>query len=247
VSEEAGRELWPGQDPLGKHIRIPGPEKAPGDLLADGDWRTVVGVARDAHMRTLREASPIVYLPSLQGYWQGNIAIRSSASLSALLPALRTAGHDVDPELELWDPQTMDEILDEPLAQPRLGALLMSSFGIVALLLAAIGLFGVMAALVRDRTREIGIRMALGATSRRVLRDVLGRAATIVGIGAGVGLLVALASSRVLTAMLFRVSPTDPISLGVACVVLLGVAAAAAYLPARRATSIEPVEALRAD
>jgi predicted permease len=247
VSESAARELWPGQDALGKRVRLPGLKPAPGALLADGDWRTVVGIARDAHMRTLREASPLVYLPSLQGYWQGNIAIRSTANVSALLPALRRAGHDVDPELELWDPRTMDEVLDEPLAQPRLGALLMSSFGIVALLLAAIGHFGVMASLVRDRTREIGIRMALGATSARVRADVLGRAATIVGLGAAVGLLAALATSRVLTALLFQVSPTDPISLGVACIVLLGVAAAAAYLPARRATSIEPVEALRAD
>lgn len=141
----------------------------------------------------------------------------------------------------------MDQILAQPLAQPRLGALLMSTFGVVALFLAAIGLFGVMAALVRDQTREIGIRMALGATPGRVRAEVLRRAGVIVGIGAAVGLVVALMMSRLLTALLFQVSPTDPVSLAVACLLLLGVAAAAAYLPARWATSIDPAQALRAD
>jgi len=115
------------------------------------------------------------------------------------------------------------------------------------LLLAAIGLFGVMAAFVRDQTREFGIRMALGATPGRVRREVLRRAGAIAGLGIVIGLGLALVTSRLLTALLFQVSPTDPLSLGVACVVLLGVAAAAAYLPARRATSIDPVQALRAD
>jgi ABC-type antimicrobial peptide transport system permease subunit len=167
--------------------------------------------------------------------------------LSALLPALRAAGREVDPDVALWSPQTMDEILAQPLAQPRLGALLMSTFGGVALLLAAIGLFGVMAALVRDQTRELGIRMALGATPGRVRADVLRRASIIAAIGAAVGLVLALMTSRLLTTLLFQVSPTDPVALGVACLVLLGVAGAAAYLPARRATSIDPVQALRTD
>ena len=114
---------------------------------------TVVGVAHDTHFRLLRESSPMVYLPSVQGYWQGSIAIRSTTALATLLPALRRAGREADPDVEIWQPQTMDEILDEPLAQPRLSALLASSFGVVALVLAAIGLFGVMGALVRDRNR----------------------------------------------------------------------------------------------
>ncbi|HEY9426720.1 MAG TPA: FtsX-like permease family protein [Gemmatimonadaceae bacterium] len=123
----------------------------------------------------------------------------------------------------------------------------MSSFGAVALLLAAIGLFGVMATLVRDQTREIGVRMALGATPGRVRVEVLRRAGVIAGLGVIVGFVAALLTSRLLTVLLFHVSPTDPISLGVACFVLLGVAAAAAYLPARRATSIDPAQALRAE
>jgi predicted permease len=245
VSESVARRLWPGQNPIGKRLRVPGAKEL--SLGGGSEWRTVVGVAKDTHLRTLREASPTVYFPSLQGYWQGHVAIRSSVELAALLPALRAAAHDVDPDLELWAPQTMDEVLDEPLAQPRLGALLMSSFGLVALLLAAIGLFGVMASLVHDRTREFGIRMALGATPGRVRREVLRRAAVVAGVGVIVGLIAALAASRLIQSLLFQVSATDPLALAGACVVLLGVAGAAAYLPARRATAIDPVEALRGE
>jgi putative ABC transport system permease protein len=245
VSESVARKLWPGRDPIGQRIRIPG--AVPSSVGGGDAWRTVVGVAHDTHLRLLREVSPMVFLPSVQGYWQGSIAIRSTVPLPVLLPALRDAGREVDPDLTLWSPRTMDEILAEPLAEPRLGALLTTTFGLVALLLAAIGLFGVMASLVRERTREFGIRMALGASAGRVRMTVLRRAAVVAGSGALVGLGVALATSRLLTALLFEVSPTDPIALGVACLVLLVVAAAAAYLPARRATSIDPVQALRSD
>ena len=245
VSESVARKLWPGRDPIGQRVRVPG--ATPESIVGGDGWRTVVGVAHDTHLRLLREVSPMVFLPSVQGYWQGSIAIRSTVPLHALLPALRVAGRETDPDLALWSLRTMDEILGEPLAQPRLGALLTSTFGLVALLLAAIGLFGVMASLVRERTREFGIRMALGASAGRVRMAVLRRAALVAGSGAVVGLVVALASSRLLTALLFGVSPTDPIALGAACLVLLVVAAAAAYLPARRATSIDPVQALRSD
>jgi putative ABC transport system permease protein len=164
-----------------------------------------------------------------------------------LIPSLRAAGKDVDPDLELWNPRTMDQVLADPLAQPRLGALLMSSFGVVALVLSAIGLFGVMTSLVRHQTREFGIRIALGATPGRVRTDVMRHAALVVGIGAAAGLTTALLTSRILVSLLFQVSPTDPIALGAACVVLLCVAAVAAYVPARRATSIDPARALRSD
>ena len=245
VSQSVARKLWPGRDPIGQRIHLPG--ASPSSIGGGDGWRTVVGVAHDTHLRLLREVSPMVFLPSVQGYWQGSIAIRSTVPLTGLLPALRVAGREVDPDLELWSPRTMDEILAEPLAQPRLGALLTSTFGLVALLLAAIGLFGVMASLVRERTREFGIRMALGASAGRVRMAVLRRAALVAGSGAAVGLVVAVATSRLLTALLFGVSPTDPIALGAACLVLLAVAAAAAYLPARRATAIGPVQALRSN
>ncbi|HEY4129484.1 MAG TPA: FtsX-like permease family protein, partial [Gemmatimonadaceae bacterium] len=133
------------------------------------------------------------------------------------------------------------------MSQPRLSALLMSSFGLIALLLAAIGLYGVMSAIVRDQTREIGIRVALGADASRVRWDVLRRAALLTGSGAIVGLAVVLVTSRLFASLLFDVAPTDPVALGGACVVLLSIGALAAYLPARRATRIDPVQALRAD
>ena len=123
----------------------------------------------------------------------------------------------------------------------------MTSFGVAALLLAAIGLFGVMASLVRDQTREFGIRIALGATPARVRRDVMRRAGIVTGVGAFAGIVVALAASRLFTSLLFDVRPTDPLSLGGACVVLLAVGGVAAYLPARRATRIDPAQALRAE
>jgi len=125
--------------------------------------------------------------------------------------------------------------------------MLMTGFGVIALLLAAIGLYGVMASLVRDQTREIGIRIALGASIGRVRGEVLGRAGIVVGAGAVAGLAGALATSRVLSALLFQVSPSDPVSLGGACLVLVVIGALAAYVPARRATRIDPVQALRAE
>jgi putative ABC transport system permease protein len=141
----------------------------------------------------------------------------------------------------------MDQLLAAPLAQPRFSAALMSGFGVVALLLAAAGLFGVMSAIVGEQTREFGIRMALGAMPDDVRRTVLARALMLTLTGAAIGLAGAIAISRLLTGLLFEISPVDPVSLGVACGVLVLVGLLAAYLPARRATRIDPVHALRAD
>lgn len=239
VSETLARRLWAEEDAIGKQIRAPGPTANPDGL------RTVIGIAEDTHLRTLREPTPTVYVPALQGYWQGWVAIRSSTELGGLVPALRAAADEVAPRLDLWAPRTMDEMLAEPLAQPRLSALLMSTVGVVALLLAAIGLFGVMSSVVNERTRELGVRIALGATPGRVRRQVIAQAAVVVGVGLIAGLAAALMSSRLMTSLLFQISPTDPASLLGACVLLLSVAGIAAYLPARRATAIDPVEALR--
>jgi ABC-type antimicrobial peptide transport system permease subunit len=128
-----------------------------------------------------------------------------------------------------------------------MSALLLSTFGLVALSLAAIGLYGIMASAVREQTRDIGVRMALGATPSRVRGEVLGRALIISLVGAGVGLACALAASRVIASLLFQVSPTDPIALVGACAVLLSVAAVAAYLPAYHASRVDPARALQGD
>lgn len=236
VSESAARRLWPGQDPVGKRIRY--------DTTG---WRTVVGVVPDLHFRTLRDATPTIILRWRQSFWQGNVAVRTTRDFARVLPAIRRVVHDVDPRVTVWQAQTMDDFLAAPLAQPRMSALLLAAFGLVALLLAAIGLYGVMASVVRQQTRELGVRIALGATPGRLRRDVLARALRVLAVGAALGLVAALISARLYAALLFDVSPTDPISLAGACVLLIAVGLGAAYMPARWATRVDPAKALRAE
>jgi len=187
----------------------------------------------------------MIYLSWRQVDWQGDLAIRSTAIVSQA--AIRRAVADADPSLTLWSVYTMDEVLDDVVAEPRLNTLLLSMFGLVALALAAIGLYGVMASAVREQTREIGVRMALGATPSRVRADVLRRALLVCLGGAVVGIGLALAASRVIASLLFEVSPTDPLALIGACVLLLTVAAIAAYVPAYHASRVDPARALQAD
>lgn len=240
VSEALANQLWPGADPIGKRIKYFGPDSL--------TFRTVVGVAGDIRFRNLREATTTVFLPWRQtASWQLAFAVRTRGELSTVLPAMRREATAVDGGLTIWDAKPMDEFLAVPLAQPRLGTLLLSGFGLTALFLAAIGLYAVMAAAVRNQSHEIGVRMALGAAPSRVRREVLGTALVVTSIGAVVGLAAALAGGRLLEALLFEVRPTDPVALTGACVVLMMVALAAAYLPARRATRIDPASALRGD
>jgi len=239
VSEAVARRLWPGQDPVGKRLRFLGDDRR--------DWRTVVGVAGDIRFRRLKEATPTIYLPWHQLITFGTFAVRTRDALASVLPAVRRTVREFDPQMDVWDARTMDDYLAKPLAQPRLSTLLLSTFGLVGLLLAAIGLYGIVASTVQERTRELGVRLALGATPARLRRDVLGAALAVTAMGATVGLAAALMSSRLLTALLFQVSPTDPITLAGVCVLLLGVGVGAAYLPARRAMGIDPAQALRSE
>jgi putative ABC transport system permease protein len=237
VGETVAHRLWPDRDPIGQRLRVKG----------DSVWRTVVGVAGDIRIRSLRDASPTVYLPYHQFNWQGYIAIRTSGDLATVLPAIRHALSDVDPGVGLWRARTMDQFLDAPLAQPRMSALLLSGFGLVALLLSAIGLYGVMASAVREQTRELGVRMALGASPARLLGDVLRRAMGVSVAGAAVGLGAAVLVSRFAQSLLFEVGPNDPVALASACTLLLVVALTAAYVPARLASRVDPARALQAD
>ena len=239
VSQTAAQRLWPNEDPIGKRMHY-----WSADTTA---WRTVVGVADDIRWRSLRETTPTIYLPWRQSYWQGSFAIRTSADVGAVIAAIRRATREVNPVLTVWEAVPMDNLLAGPLAQPRLGALLLGGFAFVSLLLAAIGLYGVMAAVVSAATREIGVRAALGASPERLRRDVLIQALGMAGAGAAVGLVVALVASRLLSSLLFEVRPADPVSVVGALVVLLLVALAAAYVPARRATRIDPAIALRSE
>jgi putative ABC transport system permease protein len=239
VSAAFARRYWPGQDPIGQRVRS---AFDPADK-----WRTVVGVVGDTHWRTMREATPMVYLPYRQCFWQGGFVLRTTASLRSLVPAIRNAIREGDPDADIWSAKTMDEYLAKPLAQPRMSALLLSTFGLVALALAAIGLYGIMASAVREQTRDIGVRMALGATPHQVQGEVLRRAMTVSLSGAAVGLAGALLASRAIASLLFELSPTDPIALLGSCAALLSVAFIAAYLPARHASRVDPSRALQAE
>src|SRR5262249_50294847 len=202
VSEMAAKRLWPREDPIGKRIHY---------LSDSSAWRTVIGVVGDARIRALRTTAPIIYVPWRQmDFWQFNFAVRTRGDITSILAAMRRELGDVDPQMKLWYVHPMDELLGAPLAQPRMSALLMSVFAVAALLLAAIGLYGLMASLVRERTREIGIRMALGAAPERLRRDVLVQALTVSGAGALVGLVAAFGTSRLLSASLFQASPHHP-------------------------------------
>jgi len=241
VSQALAEQLWPGENPIGKRV---------GRFRRDAvSWSTVIGEVGDAHLRALRVATPTIYFPWEQffGGWTATVAVRTSSDFSNVLPSLRRALAQVDPRLTIWDAHSFDDLLGTQLATPRLSSFLLGAFALVALLLAAIGLYGVMAFTVREETREIGLRMALGAGPEQVRRDVLRRALSVITLGGGVGLIGALASSRVLVGQLFQVQPADPVSLAAACLLLGLVAVAAAYLPARRATRVDPAIALRSE
>ena len=247
VNQSLARQAWPGLDPLGKRLRF---ARLPESTLSDAafTWITVVGVVPDTRYRSLRETTPMIYLPWRQfGGWQGSFAVRSSVDIGLVTAEIRRVFKAVDPTLVVFDVKSMDNFLDGPLAGPRLSALLLSAFGLAALLLAAVGLYGAMSSVVREQRREIGIRLALGASPELVRGAVLRQALVVAGAGAIVGVATALAGGRLLQSLLFEVSPTDPLSLVLVCGVLITATAAAAYIPARNATRIDPASVLRSD
>ncbi len=235
VTQGIATRLWPGEDPIGKQVR-----QAAGSPVI-----TVVGLVGDIHFREHRQATPMIIRPYRQGLAQGSLVVRTQGDLAVLLPAIRNAVQVVDPDAALVEARTMDQVIAPQIAQPRLNALLLSAFAFAAVLLAAIGLYGIMASAVSHQTRELGVRPALGATPDRLRAMILGQALTVAGAGALAGLLGALAGSRLLRTMLFEVSPTDPVALLGAGGLLLAVALLAAYIPARRATKVDPMVALR--
>jgi putative ABC transport system permease protein len=240
VTQDLANYYWPGENPLGKQLRFAG-------LDGDTAWHTVVGVTRPFNYRTLRGPTPTVLFPYRQQFQQGLFAVRSSRDLATILPELRRAVGASDEDVVLWRAQTMDQILGGPLGRPRLEAFLLLAFAGTALVLAAVGLYGVTAYLVRQQTREIGIRIALGADPGRVLEFALGGAIRVAIVGVAVGALISFAGSRMLRAQLFAISPGDPIAfLGAAAVLVLAVAVAS-FIPARRATRIDPTQALRSE
>ena len=248
VNRTLARQSWPGEDPIGQRLLM-------GGGATDSVYRTVVGIVGDVRHRGLDAAPrPEIYLPHAQ-FPAGTgtplrtmrLVLRTEGKPGALPVSLRAALAELDPDIPLTDVQTMEEALGVWAAERRLTMLVVASFALLALALGAVGVYGVMAHLVTQRTREIGIRIALGAVPREILGLVLSQGVRLALMGVGVGLLGALAASRLLTRLLFQTAPTDTSTFVSTAVALALVAVAASLVPAVRAVRTDPVDALRSE
>ena len=241
VNEGMAKKLWPGQSAIGRRLRVvyQGNDKEP--------WSTVVGVVADARLSGLTSdaAEPILYGAG-SSMFRPALLVRGPGE-SRFLSALAAIPRQIDPRLPPPQVRNIDELIRTSAARPRFTLFLLGLFAIVAVGLAAVGLYGVLAYNVAQRTREIGIRMALGAPRRRVARDVLGRGMLMVAIGSAIGLLVARGGTKLLAHTLYGVQQTDLVSFAAAAVTLVVIAMLASLVPVRRAIAIDPVIAMKAD
>jgi predicted permease len=239
VSEAFVAEYFGGSTPIGRRFNSGAP---------DAPWVEIVGVARDIRVNSLSEPTQsLVYVPLLQNHETGVVLqVRSAtASPSALIAPIANVLAELEPDLPSATVRPLTEILATSLYPARIGARLLAGFGALALLLASLGLYGVMSYAVSRRTRDLGIRMALGARPSRILREIVGEGALLVAIGTATGVFAALFLTRLLASFLFGVSPTDASTFAVTVVLLFAVALTASFIPARRATRIDPLQALR--
>jgi predicted permease len=238
VSEATARQHWPGESALGKRLRLGDP---------DGEVRTVIGVARDTKVRTLGEAPrPFVY----QSWMQSNesfmsLVARTSGEPGPLLPVLQREVRAIAEDLPVMELKTMPEHMGLMLFAPRMGGILLAVFGGLAALLATIGLYGVVAYTAARRTREVGIRVSVGAGPGDVIRLLIRQGAALVAVGTGIGLVLAFVATRPLGSMLYGVGVSDPLTFGGVALLLLGVGLAATMIPALRAARLDPLKALR--
>jgi putative ABC transport system permease protein len=240
INETMARQFFPNEDPIGKRINIQnGPDT----------WREIVGIVGDIKQYGVDKAtSAQAYDPFAQAPFNSlNIIIRTKGSPAALLGALRPAVYAVDKDQPVGIIRPLEEIMAESIARQRFAMLLLTVFSGVALVIAAVGIYGVMAYNVVQRTGEFGIRMALGAQQGDVLRLVLTQGGKLIGLGLLIGLLATLAASRAMGSMLFNVSSYDPLTLASITLLLGAVALIACFFPANRATKVNPIEALRAE
>ena len=240
IDEYMAQQLWPNQDPIGRRIHYGG--------ITDKDpWETVVGVVGRVKQYTLDSDSRIaLYLPQTQYPTRAmNVVLRSAADPAALAPAVKQQIHELDSDLPLYNVRTMNQRLDESLAQRRFAMLLLTLFAGVALALAVIGTYGVMSYLVNQGTREIGIRIAMGATHRAIERLIVWKGLALALCGVAIGTTGAFAVSRLMRSLLFGVTPFDPFTFVAISLLLTLVTLLASYIPARRVAQIDPIVALR--
>ena len=237
VNESMAKKFWPGTDPIGRSFN-------------DGDTTfEVIGVAGNTKYRNLREASRLaMYQPLAQSYRTSmNLLVRTTADPSALAPAIQTRLHSIAPTLAVFNVRTLFEHVGRSLYVERMESLLLVFFGSLALMLTAIGIYGVVAYAVAQRTREVGIRMALGARKRHVQKLILAKGLMLVVWGTGFGFIGCYWLSRLVATQLYGIESSDPATLGTAAAILLAVALLASYIPARRASQVDPVVALRCE
>jgi predicted permease len=237
INESAARKYFPGEDPIGRVV------------IVDKEKRTIVGIVGDVHQTSLEiEPRAEAYVPLMQGWvYGGELVIKTSAPPYSVLPAVKAAVAAVLPDVPLRNVRTMEELVASRVAQRRFNMLLLGLFGVLGLVIAAVGIYGVMAYLVAQRTREIGVRVALGATRANVIRMVLLNAAALVGAGAFLGSVGAWYLSATAKAFLFGLEPTDPRAFASALVLLIAAGLIASAIPARRAASVDPMVALRSE
>jgi len=240
VDEKLAEELWPGASPIGERflIRLITPEP---------QWVEVVGVVEHERADDLAfEGTETVYFTDKYvGSFAGQWAVRMSGDPLALAPAVRDVVDGLDPDVPVADVRTMESYVAQSMGPTRFALTLIGVFGGIALILAAVGLYGVLSFVVRQRTAEIGVRMAFGAQADSILKLVVGQGLALTGAGVVVGLGVALAVTGAMESLLVGVTPTDPATFAGISALFAGVAALSCYLPARRATRVDPVQALR--
>ena len=236
INETMARRFWPGEDPLGRRL----------SLSTESEPREVVGVVGDVKIAGLTsDPAPAVYVPYAQSPFPRVVLFVRAAEPGALTASVRGEILALDPDQPVTAAGPLTEVLERSLAEPRSNLLLLGSFALFGLVLAAIGLYGLMAYSVGRRTRELGVRIAMGAGAQQVLRLVVGRALVLAFIGVAIGGLLAVAIGHLAASFLYQVSPTDPFVLLAVALLLLLVALAASLGPATRALRIDPVKVLR--
>jgi putative ABC transport system permease protein len=238
VSQSTAQKFFGDTDPIGKTLR---PSAKPEIAF------TIVGVVGDVRDQALNQQTPSLYYAIPQrGAWPlMDVVVRTQGAPEAVLATIRERVHKLDANLALANVNTMDQWLSNSAAQPRLDTVLLTTFAGVALLIASIGIYGVLAYSVNQRTREIGLRIALGATPARVLRLIVGEGMKVALIGVGIGLAGGLALGRTVSSLVFGVPVRDPMTFTLVAVVLTAIALAACVIPARRASRVDPMVALR--